>query len=55
LEKHAGQIELEIKFLENKLEHRIVHIQEQVQRCGCVKIVDRTRAVRMLLELSFKA
>jgi hypothetical protein len=29
LEKHAGQIELEIKFLENKLEHRIVHIQEQ--------------------------
>jgi len=57
LEKHAVQIESEIKFLENKLEHRIVHrvSRATAQRCGHVKIPDRTRAVRTLLELSFKA
>lgn len=57
LEKHAVRVESEIKFLENKLEHRIVHrvSRSAVQRCGHVKRLDRTRAVRMLLEWSFKA
>jgi len=57
LKKHAVQIEAEMKFLENKLEHRIVRRVSRgtVQRCCHVKILDRTGAIRMLLELSFKA
>jgi hypothetical protein len=57
LKKHAVQIEAEMKLLDNKLEHRIVYrvSRATVQRCCHVKILDRTGAVRMLLELSFKA